>query len=344
LSPRHITLSLATGLAMVAGAFGQPSGKSAFASAQQAFEDMQYERALGYLEAHEKALGTSPRLESLRALALMELGKYPGAYKALRVYFRLIAGRDMGGNVAHQDLMKLRDNLAARMETEYKKKTMESVARREEEATQAMAELDRLYQSPEVRRAGSSAPPPAVVGTALERSAPPGSTLDALAELETWRAINSSAVAMDYFLFLETFPQGNFASVAKKKMHELGDPAWNVIRGSDNPFKFQQFVVDHPDSPFVDAAKARMIALATTALEWEKIKDSRDAALLDQFEARFPDHSFATEVTSARADILWSSLENSRDLPRIEEFLRMYPESRHSTAARTRLDALRSGK
>jgi len=320
-------------------------------AAKTAYENGEYEQTIAALDAFERSRGTSPRLESLRALSYNELGKTVEAYKALQVYFRLTAGRDLSANEAHQDLIKLRDELVQRIEKEFEEKRKKADKEREKEAERAVAQLQRTYQAPETRRSGSSVPPPtdrpaasAGVGSASGTAAAPISNLDQLAELEMWRKISQSTVAMDYFLFLETFPEGQFAGIARKKMHEIGDPVWNEVRKSHDPFKYREFIKNNSDSPFLEVAAARMNELATMTLEWEKVKDSGNEFAISGFEGRFPNHPFAAEVRKARSEIHWRNVENSSDFVRLSEFIRIYPESPHAATARAKLDALRAQK
>ena len=92
--------------------YAQPTtGGSQFEAAVEAFESGEYEQTISLLAAYEKSKGTSPRLESLRALAYRDLEKPKEAHQAVLAYLRLTANRDMSGSETHQDMLKLRDEM-----------------------------------------------------------------------------------------------------------------------------------------------------------------------------------------------------------------------------------------
>lgn len=329
---------------------GVPSG---FDAAKEAFESGEYEQTIDLLAAYEKSNGTSPRLESLRALAYRDLEKPKESYQAILVYLRLTTKRDMSGSEAHQDMLKLRDEMLEAIEKKYKEDKEELDKERDEEADAIVAELESFYSSPQIKRSFSSALPASLKSEAddangeyigpppsASKTAAPG--MDALAELEMWRKISQSTVAMDYFLFIETFPNGQFTEIARKKMHEIGDPVWNEVRTSFDPFKYRDYIKNNPDSPLIDVAKVRMDELARMALEWEKVKDTRNEFVLSGFVRSFPDHPFQAEVKKIRSEIHWGNVENSRNDTLLREFLSLYPESPHAVAARAKLDAIAS--
>lgn len=327
------------------------AGGSQFDAAAEAFESGEYEQTIDLLAAYEKSNGTSPRLESLRALAYRDLEMPKESYQAILVYLRLTAKRDLSGSEAHQDMLKLRDEMLEAIEKEFKEKKEKLDEEREEEAQQIVERLEAIYQSPEIRTSSSSALP-ATVKAKMERSSPgenaepteqrPRSTAfaaDALAELEMWRKINQSTVAMDYFLFIETFPNGQFTEIARKKMHELGDPVWNEVRKSFDPFKFRDYIKNNPDGPFIDVANSRMKELAEIAIEWEQIRvgdlDSQKA-----FEARNIGHPLAAISKKSREDFTWRNIENVTNPAFFRDFLANFPDSPRVPAARAKLDAI----
>ena len=69
-------------------------------------------------------------------------------------------------------------------------------------------------------------------------------------------------MAADYHAFLKKFPNGSLAAQARARMNTIGDPVWNELKNSKDPFKFRDYIKAHPDSPFIDQAKARFEVLA----------------------------------------------------------------------------------
>ena len=332
--------------------YAQPTtGGSQFEAAVEAFESGEYEQTISLLAAYEKSKGTSPRLESLRALAYRDLEKPKEAHQAVLAYLRLTANRDMSGSEAHQDMLKLRDEMLEAIEKKYKEDKEELDKERDEVADAVVAELESVYSSPQIKRSYSSAlpaslkseaddPPGEYIGPppSASKTAAPG--MDALAELEMWRKISERTVAMDYFLFIETFPNGQFTEIARKKMLEVGDPAWNAVRNDHDPFKFRDFIKNNPDSPFLEVAKARMNELAKVWIDWEQVRDSRDPSTLRAFEARHPGHALAAESKKIRAEIAWRNIENVSSPTILRDFVAEFPESPHAAKAKAAIEGL----
>lgn len=324
--------------------------QSQFDAAVEAYESGEYERTISLLEAYEKSRGTSPRLESLRALAYRDLEKPKEAHQAVLVYLRLTANRDMSASEAHQDMLKLRDEMLEAIEKKYKEDKEKLDKERDEAATTIVDELEESYRSPQIKRSYSSALPASLKTEAddangeyigpppTESKTAPG--MDSLTELEMWRKINQSTVAMDYFLFIESFPNGQFTEIARRKMMDIGDPAWNAVRDTFDPFKFRDFIKNNPDSPFLAIAKTRMDELAKVAIDWEQVKDSRDPSKLRAFEARHPGHTLAAESKKIRAEIAWRSIENLSSPAVFQNYLSEFPESSYASAARAALNKL----
>lgn len=324
---------------------------SQFDAAVEAFESGEYEQTIALLAAYEKSRGTSPRLESLRALAYRDLEKPKEAHQAILVYLRLTANREMSGSEAHQDMLKLRDEMLEAIEKKYKEDKEELDKERDEEADAIVAELESVYSSPQIKRSYSSALPASIKSEAddppgeyigpppsASKAATPG--MDALAELEMWRKISESTVAMDYFLFIETFPDGQFTEIARKKMLEVGDPAWNAVRNDHDPFKFRDFIKNNPDSPFLELAKARMEVHAKVALEWELVMDSTDFEARKAFEKRNDGHPLAARSRQIREDVKWRNIENVTNPGFFRDFLKEFPDSPRAPEARAKLATL----
>lgn len=318
-------------------------------AAQEAFESGEYEQAIRLLDEFEKLRGTSPRLESVRALALNELGRKAQALKALQIYFRLTANRDLSGNPAHQELVKLRDELSKQIDQEFESRKKKLDEERERSAEEVVSELRRSYDSEETRISGSSVSPPANAMSSggsgqsnpdASKLSGPSSQRTSLAEFETWLKISESTDANDYFLFIETFPEGEFVAIARKRMMEIGDPTWNEVRNSYDPFKFRDFIKENPDSPFLDVAKARMDELAKIALEWEIIKDGGDEEALKAFEARNPDHPLAIASRGIREKAAWRKIENLDDPEIFENHLKQFPDSSNAQVALAKREEL----
>jgi hypothetical protein len=106
------------------------------------------------------------------------------------------------------------------------------------------------------------------------------------------------------------FPAGGFAKQAKAKMNEIGDPIWNEIKNSKDPFVFRDYIAKNPNSPFMVEAKEKMNMLAASIIAWEQIKDSTETEKFVEFLNKYPNGAQAKEagkkVTAFYANILKS--------------------------------------
>ena len=113
-------------------------------------------------------------------------------------------------------------------------------------------------------------------------------TRDASAsELAFWEAIKDSDNAADYEAYLQQFPRGDFAALARVRLaaadeaRRLEDERfeaeravaeqkaaelvfWQSIEGSDNAADYQAYITTYPMGQFVELARVRMMTLAQT--------------------------------------------------------------------------------
>src|SRR5689334_13641413 len=106
-------------------------------------------------------------------------------------------------------------------------------------------------------------------------------------ELDFWNAIKDSRKAEDYQAYLDKYPNGNFADLAKLRVKKYApvepvpaaaapaaapvDPQqqdiayWNSIKSSKNAVDYQTYLEKYPNGEFVDLAKLRIDQLSTPA-------------------------------------------------------------------------------
>jgi tetratricopeptide (TPR) repeat protein len=112
---------------------------------------------------------------------------------------------------------------------------------------------------------------------ALQPARPALEVAQAESELDFWNAIKDSKDAEDYRRYLEKYPNGNFADLAKlriKKYAPAPTPApadsqeadiayWNGIKDSKNAEDYKAYLAKYPNGEFVDLAKFRIEQYAT---------------------------------------------------------------------------------
>jgi lipoprotein NlpI len=104
-------------------------------------------------------------------------------------------------------------------------------------------------------------------------------------ELDFWNSIKDSKKAADYQAYLDKYPNGSFADLAKLRMKKYAaaaapaptpapakvDPQqadityWNTIKTSKNADDYRAYLEKYPDGEFVDVAKLRVEQLSAPA-------------------------------------------------------------------------------
>jgi tetratricopeptide (TPR) repeat protein len=96
-------------------------------------------------------------------------------------------------------------------------------------------------------------------------------------ELSFWETIKNSNNVEDFKSYLEKYPDGQFASLAKSRanfVRPTGNSSggespemsyWNAIKDSQNPSDFRSYVTKFPQGLFVELANNRIVALEAKA-------------------------------------------------------------------------------
>ena len=205
-------------------------------------------------------------------------------------------------------------------------------------------------------------------------SAPRGPVDDRTLEHDYWIAIQASDDPSDFEMFLEKFPHGIYAPVARKRTESL-------IASGAVAARLQRFLSEHPDSERAPLARARVVELEWSklaasddapglrtfiarerqgadverakaklaTLEWRRVAASDDPAIIEQVmpDLRgFPEGALA----AARVDGLrreaaaWSAALAANDIAPFESYLRDFPGGAHAGEAREKLKALRASE
>lgn len=109
-------------------------------------------------------------------------------------------------------------------------------------------------------------------------------------ELSFWESIKNSNNPDDFKAYLEKYPDGQFAALAKSRSNSTrstpgtisGDSMemtyWNAIKDSRNPSDFKAYVNKFPQGLFVEIANGRIAMLENEATEKEKARAAAEAA------------------------------------------------------------------
>jgi hypothetical protein len=122
---------------------------------------------------------------------------------------------------------------------------------------------------------------PTASSNGANNAAPTETKIDPSAfELSYWETIKNSTDAEDFKAYLEKYPTGQFASLAKNRIKNVGvatktsDPEptsrnndgteiafWNSVKNSTNPEDFRLYLKNYPAGAFADLAKNRVSTL-----------------------------------------------------------------------------------
>jgi len=148
-----------------------------------------------------------------------------------------------------------------------------------EQAVKNIAQPVRCFRL--LPRKGKPEPPPAPIALQAEpiKAAPAPAPAVAPApdpkavELVFWDSIKDSVRATDYDAYLEQYPDGNFAALARARLAELlessgavRDPAereielafWDSVRELDNVESMQAYLDKYPTGEFIALAEIRL--------------------------------------------------------------------------------------
>lgn len=108
-------------------------------------------------------------------------------------------------------------------------------------------------------------------------------------ELSYWETIKNSTIADDFKAYLEKYPDGQFATLAKNRINSLGSVAkpdeskpvsnstsggefafWESIKNSTSIDDYNAYLKKYPNGEFVELAKSRLRPLEAAVAEKEK--------------------------------------------------------------------------
>ena len=151
-----------------------------------------------------------------------------------------------------------------------------------EQSIKNIAQPVRVYRlimggrGPELGSSQSASPSPDVGADipSLAEDEPVASASDPQSvEIEFWDSIKNSILANEYEAYLEQYPEGSFAALARVRLEAISRDAvsmrdphdrdielsfWETVRGSDNPALVQAYLEKYPNGEFSALAKIRL--------------------------------------------------------------------------------------
>ena len=151
-----------------------------------------------------------------------------------------------------------------------------------EKSVKNIAQPVRVYRlviggrGPELRSSQSATPSPDVEVDipSLSEGEPVAVASDPQAvEIEFWDSIKNSILASEYEAYLEQYPEGSFAALARVRLEAIKEDAvgmrdphdreielsfWESVRESDNPASIQAYLEKYPNGEFSALAQIRI--------------------------------------------------------------------------------------
>jgi tetratricopeptide (TPR) repeat protein len=126
---------------------------------------------------------------------------------------------------------------------------------------------------------------------ATNANTPNVATVDPAAiELSFWESIKNSTNPDDFKAYLDKYPDGQFAALARSRAQPTRPSApagdanslemtyWNAIKDSRNPSDFRAYVTKFPNGLFVEIANGRVAMLEGEAREKERARSAAEEA------------------------------------------------------------------
>ena len=118
---------------------------------------------------------------------------------------------------------------------------------------------------------------------------------------------------------------------------------WEAARQADSIAAYEEFLEQHPDGEYTDAARERIAGIREQNA-WDSARDADSVEAYQAFLDEYPDSEHAAQA-DARIDDLkraerWVQLRNSAEIGQLEAFARRYRDSDEAAQARERIAQL----
>jgi hypothetical protein len=204
----------------------------------------------------------------------------------------------------------------------------------------------------------------------VEPKKAPAGPSEAEKEMMYWDSVKNSDDPVVLNAYLDRYPNGTFAAVARAKMRaaaehkrlaSLPPPAppppstadkeaavWDLVKNSSDPEIFETFLEKYPKGANAAAAQSRLDALRKAQQAKAQVSPRAPVAPPPAPVAPPPPASSQTAVPAARQpaptgeteDQLWERVGNSGDPAALRAYLDRYPDGIYGATAAFRLDAM----
>ena len=226
---------------------------------------------------------------------------------------------------------------------------------KQEYETRKQATLDQVF--------GRAAP----VGIA-QRPAPaqaPAPLSEESKDLAFWKSVRDSERIEDFQAYLDKYPAGDFASLARNRIQQYISTAsnredaqfWNTVRDSDRPRDFEAYIGKFPNGQFAMIARNKLQRLA--ALEnqrrdrqaWGTASAESSRAAYERYLVQYPGGRYAKLAETRLGELaalargraerdLWALVGRRNSWTGYQDYLAKYPNGLYANEAQGRLQQL----
>lgn len=125
-----------------------------------------------------------------------------------------------------------------------------------------------------------------------------------------WQKVSNSKDPKDFILYLSLYPDGMYASLAKKQQEKieaeqlktLDEQTWNSIKDKENIQLFRDYIKDFTNGMYTSDARKQIKKLADLLVtkqeeeQWQAIKDKTEAKLFADYLIAFPKGKYAEQA------------------------------------------------
>lgn len=184
-------------------------------------------------------------------------------------------------------------------------------------------------------------PPPVIPAPVVPQ---PGTSGTSAVEQQFWDAVKNSSRAQDFQSYLDSYPSGQYAPLARLKINQLGGSSNSTFAPPPPPFG------NNNPPPFNSG-------VSTEQQRWDAIQNSPRIEDFQGYLRDFPNGQFATiarvkisqlgvntppnpPFNSSAEDQLWNAVKDSQRPQDFQAYLNDFPNGRFASIARLRINAL----
>ncbi len=127
---------------------------------------------------------------------------------------------------------------------------------------------------------------------------------------DEWEEANASNDAREIRKYLAKYPKGEFAPIGRIKLKQMEKSLWKEISESDASGDYERYLENHPDGENAETAKSKVKQIEKDA--WNDVRDSDDPEEIKTYLEKYPNAVYAEQAESRIRQIERDLWENAR--------------------------------